>query len=252
MRDAAPAGRRRVAIDGAAVVPEGFELRLYSGPLAGGARDLANRVMTPGETFTTSGSVAVGTTCYNLLLWRRIADGAWASASREVVFPIAGLDTPPGSGGAGYNSLPAANVVSAASWSAVDALIAARIASGAAGTYIIDLPNGAYGGVSVAGRAAADNQTIVVRSQTKSVGGTHVGGAKFTSIHFGDARGIFFQFVDVDRAGLGSLSRPVDMRTATRCGLEYSRIRVAAKPSGGWARGSSAKSRASLPSTAWT
>ena len=131
---------------GAAVVPEGFELRLYSGPLAGGTMDLTNRVMTPGATYTTSSSMAVGTTCYNLLLWRRIADGAWASASREVVFPIAGLDTPRVRRSRLRTRFPAANVVSAASWSAVDALIAARIASGAAGTYIIDLPNGAYGG----------------------------------------------------------------------------------------------------------
>jgi hypothetical protein len=98
VRDAAPEGRRRVTIDAAVTVPAGYELRLYSGPQNGGATALSNRIMQPGETFTTSGSLPLGSTCYNLLFWRRIDDGAWTQASEnQVAFQIAGLEvvTPP-------------------------------------------------------------------------------------------------------------------------------------------------------------
>jgi hypothetical protein len=92
VRDAAPEGRRRVTIDAAVTVPAGYELRFYSGPQNGGATALYNRIMQPGETFTTSGSLPLGSTCYNLLFWRRIDDGAWAQASEnQIAFPIAGL-----------------------------------------------------------------------------------------------------------------------------------------------------------------
>lgn len=235
VRDVAPAGRRRIEVAGTVVVPEGFELRLYSGPQAGGVQDLTGRILTPGVPFTTNGTLAVGSTCYTLLFWRRIEDGAWAPASREVVLQVAGLDTTttPPTGSDGYAALPAANVVSAASWSAVDALIAARIASGVAGTYYIDLPNGNYG-APVVNRQAGSNQTIIIRSQNKNVGGTHIGGAKFTGLTFGASRGIYLEFVDFDRAGLGWTHLVVDMRTSMRCGISYSRFRVTVPPSGGY------------------
>ena len=51
---------------------------------------LNNRVMTPGAPYTTSSSMAVGTTCHNVLSWRRVADGAWAEASTAIVFEIRG------------------------------------------------------------------------------------------------------------------------------------------------------------------
>ena len=96
VRDAAPAGRRRIAIGAGVVVPAGFELRLYSGPVAGGQADPSNRVMQPGELFVSSGTMIVGTTCHNLLYWRRVADGAWAAASAAAIsFEIRGLEPAP-------------------------------------------------------------------------------------------------------------------------------------------------------------
>ena len=47
--------------------------------------------MQPGGSYITNSSMKVGTTCHNLLFWRRVADGAWAPASNPVVFEIKGL-----------------------------------------------------------------------------------------------------------------------------------------------------------------
>jgi hypothetical protein len=94
VRDAAPAGRRRVTVAAEVVVPEGYELRFYSGMVEGGEAASFNRVLQPGETFTTAGSMAVGTTCHNVLYWRRVEDDSWEQASEnEVVFEIRGLQT---------------------------------------------------------------------------------------------------------------------------------------------------------------
>ena len=90
VRDAAPAGRRRVEIPAAAAV-EGFEICLYSG-LADGVGNTSWRLaMQPGASYTTNSSMKVGSTCHNLLFWRRVADGAWAPASNAVMFEIKGL-----------------------------------------------------------------------------------------------------------------------------------------------------------------
>jgi hypothetical protein len=94
VRDEAPEGRRRVWISPDVAIPAGFELRLYSGPerLASQPGLNTTRAMQPGNTFTTSGSLSVGTVCHNLLFWRRLEDGEWAQASQNtVVFEIAGL-----------------------------------------------------------------------------------------------------------------------------------------------------------------
>jgi hypothetical protein len=94
VRDMAPAGRRRVSVSADLVVPAGYELRFYSGVVAGGEPASFNRVLQSGETFTTIGSMAIGTTCHNVLFWRRIEDNAWTQASEnEVVFEIKGLES---------------------------------------------------------------------------------------------------------------------------------------------------------------
>jgi hypothetical protein len=110
VRDAAPAGRRRIAITPAVTVPAGYELRLYSGPVAGGTTGMGNRVMQSGEVFTTQGSLAVGSTCHNLLYWRRVSDDAWIQASEnQVSFEIRGLETV---AGGTTSSLPRETAVS--------------------------------------------------------------------------------------------------------------------------------------------
>ena len=104
VRDAAPEGRRQVTI-AAGVVPAGYELCLYSGPAEGRSNADWRKVMQAGATYVTTSSLKVGTACLNLLFWRRVADGAWAVASNEVVFPIDGLaatgGTADGGGGTG-------------------------------------------------------------------------------------------------------------------------------------------------------
>jgi len=91
VRDAAPEGRRVITIDAAVVVPDGFELRWYSGREPGGVVADYNRVMTPGETYVTTGTLLVGETCHNMLYWRWIEDDAWEPAAAEIVFVIEGL-----------------------------------------------------------------------------------------------------------------------------------------------------------------
>jgi hypothetical protein len=111
VRDAAPAGRRRVTVAAEVVVPEGYELRFYSGAVAGGEAASFNRLLQPGETFTTAGSMAIGATCHNVLYWRRIADDEWAQASEnQISFQILGLEQsvpPPAPSPAPGGSLPA-------------------------------------------------------------------------------------------------------------------------------------------------
>jgi hypothetical protein len=94
VRDAAPEGRRRVAIAPDVVVPEGFELRVYSGPVPGGAPTLQDTAaIRSGETLATADGIGVGETCHNLLFWRRVEDDAWTRASQNVVvFEMRGLE----------------------------------------------------------------------------------------------------------------------------------------------------------------
>lgn len=92
VRDAEPEGRRVITIAADVLVPEGFELRWYSGREPGGLVGDFNRVMTPGETYVTTGTLTVGITCHNVLYWRRIEDDAWQLAADEIAFVIAGLE----------------------------------------------------------------------------------------------------------------------------------------------------------------
>ena len=78
IRDVAPAGRRQVTI-AAGVVPAGYELCLYSGAADGRENAAWRKAVKAGESYTTGSSMAVGATCLNLLFWRRVADGTWAS-----------------------------------------------------------------------------------------------------------------------------------------------------------------------------
>jgi hypothetical protein len=95
VRDAAPEGRRVISVASDVVVPEGFELRWYSGREPGGVADADHtRAMAPGETYVTSGALTIGITCHNVLYWRRIEDDAWELAADEIAFVLVGLDDP--------------------------------------------------------------------------------------------------------------------------------------------------------------
>ena len=173
----------------------------------------------------------VGAACLNLLFWRRVADGAWAVASNEILFPIAGL----GDGRRHRRAIgpaEASQTLAAATQAALKVALDARIASGATTEWIIDLPNGNYGNLNLGGRKLPGK--TILRSQNKALG------AKFSGIEMSGCRNIFFQFVDVDRTIGGASSYGVRMSPANVCGIEYSRIYVGpivAAPSGtpGWA-----------------
>ena len=211
MRDAAPAGRRRIAIAGAAVVPEGFELRLYSGPLAGGTMDSNNRVMTPGAPYTTSSSMAVGTTCHNVLFWRRVADGAWAEASNAIVFEIRGLSVV-----GEQPQFPAANqTLSAATSAALTAALNNRSALGSTGTWVIHLPTGDYGDLNL-NDYQLPGKTILRSANFPSTG------AKFRSVTMQRAQNIEFQFINLDRNGRPFMALAIDMSGARKCAVSYS------------------------------
>lgn len=211
VRDEAPAGRRRISIDAAVVVPAGFELRLYSGPQAGGAIAAGNRVMTPGQPFTTSSSMAVGQTCTSLLYWRRIADDQWAPASREVVFPIQGLGTTPPPG-----DFPAANQrLAAATGAALVAALQARIATGSTADWVIDLPAGDYGDIAI------DDFKLPGRTILRSADWPATG-ARFRSVGAQRAQNVQFQFCSFDRTGLGYIAAMVRLQGSQGCGISYS------------------------------
>ena len=215
VRDLAPAGRRRIAIPD--VGAEGFELCLYSG-LAGGI-DYANwrRVMQPGEVYTTNSSMKVGSTCHNVLFWRRVADGAWAAASNAVVFEIAGLDPtgpvspPPPT----TPEFPAANQrLSAATGAALKSALDARIASGSAADWTIELPTGDYGSINL-DDYQLPGKTILRSANVPSTG------AKFRQVQMQRAKNIEFQFISFDREGQGYIGRAIDVGGCTSCGFYY-------------------------------
>ncbi len=212
VRDAAPAGRRQISIDASVVVPTGFELRLYSGPQAGGAIAATNRVMTPGQTYTTSSSMAVGTTCYNCLYWRRTADDQWTLASGEKAFSIDGLSTatPPVIG------FPAANqTLAAATSAALVAALQARIATGSTAEWVIDLPSGDYGNLAI------DDFKLPGRTILRSANYPATG-AKFRSVGAQRAKNVQFQFCSFDRTGLGYIATMIRFQGSSGCGISYS------------------------------
>ena len=128
VRDVAPAGRRRVEIPAAAAV-EGFEICLYSGLANGVGNTSWRQAMQPGASYTTNSSMKVGSTCHNLLFWRRVADGAWAPASNPVVFEIKGLA--PVTEAPSTPGVPAASqTLASATQNALKAALDARIAGG--------------------------------------------------------------------------------------------------------------------------
>ena len=221
VRDVAPEGRRKVHIE-AGVVPPGFELCLYSGLESGRDNTDWRRVMADGETYVTNSSMKVGTNCLNLLFWRRVADGAWAVASNEVIFPIGGLAATGGTGGStggtGSTGGEASQVLAAATQAALKAALDARIASASATEWILDLPNGNYGNLNLNGRQMPGK--TILRAQNQALG------AKFSGLEMSGCRNITFQFVDVDRSIGGAGGYGVRMAPAQDCGIEYSRIYV--------------------------
>ena len=168
----------------------------------------------------------------NLLFWRRAADGAWAVASNEVIFPITASRR--------RTAAPAVRAatrgrrgepdVAAATQAALKAALDARIAAGATAEWILDLPNGNYGLLNLEGRKLPGK--TVIRAQSAL-------GAKFSGIELSGCRNITFRSVDVDRTLGGAAAYGVRMAPATDCGIEYSRIHLGgiAKNSGksGWA-----------------
>jgi hypothetical protein len=206
---AAAAGRRRIEIDAGVEVPEGFELRLYSGPQAGGAPDLNNRVMTPGVPYVTSGSMALGSTCYTLLFWRRVADGAWATASSQAMFEIRGLES------TGDPNFPAANqTLASATGAALLAALQARIASGTTAPWVIHLPPGDYGSLNLA-NYVMPGRTIIRSANFPATGAT------VRSIDLTRAENLEFEFVKVSRVGLGFMGYPIDLSGARKIGFRF-------------------------------
>lgn len=214
VRDAAPAGRRRISIGAAVVVPAGFELRLYSGPQAGGAIAATNRVMTPGETFTTSGSLAVGTSCTTLLYWRRIADDSWVPATSEIVFPIAGLQTTTG--------FPAANqTLAAATGAALIAALKARVATASTADWVIHLPAGDYGSVDLSDLKLPGKTTLRSANWPAT-------GAKFRQLTMERCQNLYVEFALFDRSDQprNDTLSVVNLRGAAWCGIAYSDLNL--------------------------
>lgn len=89
-RTLSPVGRRTWSVDGSVTVPEGFELVAYSGREQNGGPQDAASVVTPGTPGTTAGGYAAGTLLYNLLAWRREADGAWGGLTTQRQFTVQG------------------------------------------------------------------------------------------------------------------------------------------------------------------
>ena len=198
VRDAAPAGRRRVEIPAAAAV-EGFEICLYSGPADGIGNTSWRLAMQPGASYATNSSMKVGSTCHNLLFWRRVADGAWAPASNAVVFEIKGLA--PVTEAPSTPGFPAASqTLASATQAALKAALDARIAGGSTGDWIIDLPSGFYGNLSLNERKLPGK--TILRSQDRNLG------AKFSALNMSRSRNVYFQFVDVDRTLAGTRATP--------------------------------------------
>ena len=210
VRDLAPAGRRRIDIPD--IGSEGFELCLYSGLVDGIDYTGWRRVMQPGEIYTTNSSMKVGSVCHNVLFWRRVADGAWAEASNAVVFEIAGLK-PAGPKDPSEN--PAANqTLAAGTQAALKSALDARVASGSAAEWIIDLPAGDYGNINL-DDYKLPGKTILRSQNYPSTG------AKFRRIQMRRAKNIQFQFINLDRGGQGYTDRAIDVGGVDHCGFSY-------------------------------
>jgi hypothetical protein len=228
VRDVAPAGRRRILVASTVSVPTGYQLALFSGALPASTEPgPTGAILTPGTAYTTNSSLNVGATCNNRVWWKRISDGAFGNPSDTKSFTILGLEDDPGD--PDYpdppTSFPAANqTLTAATQSAIVNAMNARKATGATSRWIIDIPPGNYGNLSLAG-LAMPGETII-RSQGLNYG------AKFTGININLATNIRFQFVSIDRS---SLTRTVgndgfangtgfSMMGSTNSGIEYSNI----------------------------
>lgn len=105
VRDSAPEGRRAILVNASVTVPPGFLLKLYSGLDSIGLPTAGNATLTPGQTFITVGSLAVGSTCHNSLAWLRLSDGVIRRAhgpnlgtmeAQQKSFGIQGLRVTPG------------------------------------------------------------------------------------------------------------------------------------------------------------
>lgn len=218
VRDTAPAGRRRISVDAAVVVPSGFELRLYSGPQAGGAIAATNRVMTPGETFTTSGSLPLGTTCTTLLYWRRTADDSWVPASGEIVFPIAGLQTTPQPD----PGFPAADqTLTAATGAALLAALKARVATASTADWVIHLPAGDYGAVDLSDLKLPGKTTLRSANWPAT-------GARFRQLTMERCQNLHLEFCLFDRSDLprNDTLSVINLRGASWCGISYSELNL--------------------------
>jgi len=227
---AEPAGFRRRFVRGDSATPNISAAQTINGAAPAGA----NIGWTAGAaaTWNSGNGTPDGTDNWLNLFWEDIASGEMRVAREALKFtsraPV--ITTP-----SAYNEIPSASVTAgAATVASIQALIDARVAAGTGGAYYIDIPNGNYG-AAVINRKAASNQTIYVRSVNKGQDGTHIPGAKFTSIDLNNCEGIVFQYVDVDRNAVGFIQSMVTLFPSKRCGIEYSRIRTRAMPAGGWA-----------------
>lgn len=242
---AEPTGFRLLFVRGDSETPNVAAAQTINGAAPGGA----NIGWTAGAaaTWNSSNGTPDGTDNWMHLLWEHIASGERRAARASLRFTSrAPITTDP----TAYNEIPAANATAGAATNASYlALMDARIAAGTAGAYYIDIPNGSYGAAAPNRRAGA-NQTIYVRSVNKGQDGSHIPGAKFTSIDLSNCEGIVFQYVDVDRSAVGFIQSPVILYPARRCGIEYSRIKTQNKPVGGWPATSYSYGGGTV--TAWT
>jgi hypothetical protein len=131
VRDAAPAGRRRFTIQGSVVVPSGFTLRGWAGPIdytvnpGAVATDSATFALTPGTAYTTTGTMPLGLTCFALPFWRRDSDGAYSPAcvpaTEQLSFTILGLEGGTNPPDPGFGDSPVPDIVISSSVAAVRA-----------------------------------------------------------------------------------------------------------------------------------
>lgn len=132
----------------------------------------------------------------------------------------------------------AVGVSADAAWADAVAKAQARITAGTAGDYIIGLPSYNYGARTY-NLVAGSDQRIGFQSISKSTvdphfGGTHIGGAKFTSIDVSGSNGFMLRFADFDRTGLGWIARVIDCGAVQRFTLEYCRLITQKRPATGW------------------
>lgn len=220
---AEPGGFRRLFVRADSDTPDLTYLQQLASTLSWTAGTAAS--------WSSTGGTPDGTDNWLHLYWEHIASGERRVARPALKFTSrAPITTTP----TAYANIPAANATAGAATAASFlALVDARIAAGTAGEYYIDIPDGAYGAVAPARKAAA-NQTIYIRSVNKGASTSHIPGAKFTSLNLNNCEGIVFQYIDIDRSAVGGIYEVVSMYPSKRCGIEYSRIKTRSKPGATW------------------